>query len=265
MTSSGADSTAPFAGKVVIVTGAAGGQGRAEVERFAASGAYVVATDVDEAAGRAAYDGAGDGIVFLRHDISDERQWADVAGTAEARWGGIDVLVNNAGVYWQRSLEDESAESLRRMLDVNVVGAFLGVKAVTPSMVRRGGGSIINISSTAGCAGFPHHAAYGASKWALRGLTRTAAVELGPHAIRVNCVVPGAVDTAMRPATTAGASRSRVASPDEVASVVLFLAGPGSGAMSGADIPVDGGFLAGMGAPALAAKEPQTTGAPSGS
>jgi 3alpha(or 20beta)-hydroxysteroid dehydrogenase len=265
MSPAATDGAAPFAGRVVIVTGAAGGQGRAEVERFAADGASVVATDIDETAGRRAYDGAGERIVFLRHDISDEGDWASVAATAESRWGGIDVLVNNGALYWQRSLEDESADGLRRMLDVNVVGAFLGMKAVTPAMVRRGGGSIVNISSTAGCAGFPHHAAYGASKWALRGLTRTAAVELGPHAIRVNCVVPGAVDTAMRPVTTAGASRSRVASPDEIASVVLFLAGPGSGAMSGADVPVDGGFLAGMGAPALIGKEQETVAATSAS
>jgi 3alpha(or 20beta)-hydroxysteroid dehydrogenase len=258
-----AEGAGAFEGHVVIVTGAAGGQGRAEVERFAAEGAAVVATDIDEEAGRRAYAGRDERIAFVRHDISDEADWAAVVELADGRWGGIDVLVNNGGIYWQRSLAEESADALRRMLDVNVVGAFLGMKAVTPAMVRGGGGSIINISSTAGYAGFPHHAAYGASKWALRGLTRTAAVELGAHAIRVNCVVPGAVDTAMRPATTAGASRSRVASPDEIASVVLFLAGPGSGAMSGADVPVDGGFLAGMGAPALVEKESQTIAATS--
>src|SRR5262249_23120809 len=163
---------------------------------------------------------------------------------------GIDVLVNNGGIYWQRSLEEESADSLRRMLDVNVVGAFLGMKAVAPAMIRRGGGSIINISSTAGCARFPHHAAYRASQRALRGRPARAGARPRPHAPPATGGAAGPANGAGGPATTAGASRSRVASPDEIASVVLFLAGPGSGAMSGVDVPVDGGFLAGMGAPA---------------
>ncbi|TML07691.1 MAG: SDR family oxidoreductase [Actinobacteria bacterium] len=241
-----------FEGSVVVVTGAAAGQGRAEARRFAAEGAFVVATDVDESGSAETVRDMGARGVAVRHDISREDDWATVIVTAVQKWGKIDDLVNNAGIYWQKSIEAETADAFRRMLDVNLVGAFLGTRAVLSPMRAAGGGAIVNVSSTAGCSGFPDHVAYGAAKWGLRGLTRTASVELGPLGIRVNCVVPGAVDTAMRPA--GAPSTSRVASPEEIAAIVAFLASPDAATITGSDVIADGGFLVGLGKSPLVAR-----------
>jgi 3alpha(or 20beta)-hydroxysteroid dehydrogenase len=241
-----ADSTSGrFEGQVVVVTGAGAGQGRAEAVRFAAEGAFVIATDIDQSSASETVRDMGTGGVAMRHDISLEKDWAAVVETATERWGKIDVLVNNAGIYWQKTIEDETADGFRRMLDVNLIGAFIGTQAVMGPMRAAGGGAIVNVSSTAGLSGFPGHAAYGAAKWGLRGLTRTAATELGPLGIRVNCVVPGAVATAMRPDDAPSASR--VASADEIASIVLFLASSGAATITGSDVIADGGMLVGMG------------------
>ena len=241
-----------FDGSVVVVTGAGGGQGRAEARRFASEGALVIATDVDESGLAETIRDMGARGLAVRHDISRDDDWATVVDTAMQKWGKIDVLVNNAGIYWQKSIEAETADGFRRMLDVNLVGAFLGTQAVISPMRAAGGGAIVNVSSTAGCSGFPEHVAYGAAKWGLRGLTRTASVELGPFGIRVNCVVPGAVDTAMRP--PGAPSTSRVASPEEIAAVVAFLASPDAATITGSDVIADGGFLVGMGKSPLVAR-----------
>ena len=248
-----ADAPTPgrFEGSVVVVTGAGGGQGRAEAKRFASEGAFVVATDVDESGLAETIREMGPRGVAVRHDITREDEWTTVVDTALRRWGKVDVLVNNAGIYWQSSIESEAADGFRRMLDVNLVGAFLGTRAVIAPMRAAGGGSIVIVSSTAGCAGFPEHVAYGAAKWGLRGLTRTAAVELGPLGIRVNCVVPGAVDTAMRPANAP--STSRVASPAEIAAIVAFVASSDAATITGSDIIADGGAMVGMGKSPLVA------------
>jgi len=253
-----------FEGRVAIVTGGAGGQGWAEVQRFQAEGASVVATDIAPPADLP----DDDHLLFVAHDVASPADWAAVVDAAIGRWGRIDVLVNNAGIYWQRSIADESADGMRRMLDVDLVGPFLGVQAVSPVMQEQRSGAIVNIASTAGCSGFPGHAAYGAAKWGLRGLTRTASVELGPFGIRVNCMLPGAVDTAMRPspgangstaATTeadgSGTDPSRVASPAEMASIVAFLASDDAAAITGAELVADGGYLVGLGhAPLVSAR-----------
>lgn len=241
-------------GKVAIITGAARGQGEAEARLFAAEGAAVVLTDVLADEVGAVADSLGDAAVATSHDVADEAAWAAVVALATSRFGGVDVLVNNAAIHWIRPLLDETAADLRRILDVNLVGPVLGMQAVVPAMQARGGGAIVNISSLAAHNGFYGHGAYGSSKWALRGVSRTAAVELGPLGIRVNSLYPGMVDTAMLPpagdpgtqaARTAHVPLGRVGQPTEIAEAVLFLASDASSYMSGAEIVIDGGSLAG--------------------
>jgi 3alpha(or 20beta)-hydroxysteroid dehydrogenase len=166
-------------------------------------------------------------------------------------------LVNNAGIYWVRMLADETADSLAKMLRINLIGAALGIQAVTEPMRHRGGGSIVNISSTAGVMGYPGHVAYGSAKWGLRGLTRVAALELSDFKIRVNCVLPGAVDTEMswRNGMEAGEGKlpgvplRRVGLTEEVAEVVAFLASDASSYVTGSEYIIDGGASAGVALP----------------
>ena len=205
----------------------------------------MIVTDIDHSGATETVRDMRTHGIAIRHDIASEDDWAAVVDTAMTEWGKIDVLVNNAGIYWQKSIEDETADGFRRMLDVNLVGAFLGTRAVVAPMRAAGSGAIVNVSSTAGCGGFPGHAAYGAAKWGLRGLTRTASVELGPFGIRVNCVIPGAVATAMRPDDAP--TTSRVASPEEIAAIVAFLASSDAATVTGSDVIADGGFLVGLG------------------
>lgn len=251
---------ARLAGKVAIVTGAARGQGEAEARLFAAEGARVVLTDVlaDEVAAVAASLGAA--AAAMAHDVSDEGTWSDVVALATDRFGGVDVLVNNAAIHRIRPLLDETPDDLHRILDVNLVGAILGMKAVVPVMEERGGGSIVNISSLAAQSGFWGHGAYAAAKWGLRGVSRVAAVELGPLGIRVNSVYPGMVDTAMLPpagdpgtdaARTAHLPLGRVGRPSEVAETVLYLASDASSYVTGAELVIDGGSHAGRVPPGL--------------
>lgn len=242
-------------GKIAIITGAARGQGEAEARLFAAEGARVVVADVltDEAA--AVAESIGDAARPATLDITDEAAWQQVIADTEAAWGPVTTLVNNAGILDFNALDRYDAERFRRVLDINVVGAFLGIKSVTPSMARSGNGSIVNISSNAGMEGLPFVAAYSASKWAIRGLSRSAAIELGRKHIRVNTVHPGMVDT---PMTRMGAEEAdsdsafvrklpirRVGTVDDIAPVVLFLCSDEAGYVTGAEYVVDGGHLAG--------------------
>ena len=246
-------------GKVAVITGAARGQGEAEARLFVAEGARVVLTDVlaDEVTAVAA--SLGDAAVATAHDVSDEAAWAAVVELATSRFGGIDVLVNNAAIHRIRPLLEETAPDLRRIMDVNLIGPVLGMQAVVPAMQARGGGAVVNISSLAAHNGFWGHSAYGSTKWALRGVSRTAAVELGPLGIRVNSVYPGMVETAMLPpagdpgtdaARTAHVPLGRVGQPTEIAEAVLFLASDASSYMTGAELVIDGGSLAGRVPPA---------------
>jgi 3alpha(or 20beta)-hydroxysteroid dehydrogenase len=234
-------------GKVALITGAARGQGEAEARLFAAEGASVVLGDVLDADGEAVAKDIGDAAVYTHLDVTDEEQWQSAVALAEERFGPLGVLVNNAGILGFEAIDKMDVATFRKVLDVNAVGTFLGMKCAVPSLVRNGGGAIVNISSTAGLMGQAYLSAYVASKWAVRGMTKSAAAELGRKGIRVNSVHPGGIDTAMIAGTDTDAPYyrrlpiSRVGSVDEVASVVLFLASDESSYMTGAELAVDGG------------------------
>jgi 3alpha(or 20beta)-hydroxysteroid dehydrogenase len=240
-------------GKVAIITGAARGMGEAEARLLAAHGARVVLTDVLEEEGKAVAADIGSAALFVRHDVSSAEDWARVVGEAVGAFGGVDVLVNNAAILRHALVMEETAENLERVLQVNLFGVFHGIQAVVPAMVERGGGSIINISSLAGLQGIPRHGAYGAAKWAVRGLTKTAALELGEDGIRVNSVHPGGVDTAMLGrAVERGRGNypavplRRIGEPEDIGELVVFLASDASSWMTGTEFVIDGGSTAGI-------------------
>lgn len=241
-------------GVVALVTGAGRGQGEAIARRLHEEGAEVAVTDVLPSAGDVAAD-LGERAVHLTLDVADESSWQRTADEIVGRWGGLDVLVNNAGVLSPSALEDTSVEDYLRHVHVNQVGCFLGMRTAVPLMRPRGGGSIVNIASVAGRMGARRMVAYTATKWAVRGMTRTAALELGVDGIRVNAVLPGAVDTPMA-RDLRGADRdldaayahlpvARIGQPRDVAGVVAFLASEDAAYVTGAELVVDGGMLAG--------------------
>jgi 3alpha(or 20beta)-hydroxysteroid dehydrogenase len=238
-------------GKVAIVTGAARGQGAAEARLFVAEGAGVVVADVRDDEGAAVAADLGDAAVYTHLDVSDESQWQSAVAEAEERFGPVSVLVNNAGILLFQALDKTDLAEFDRVMRVNVHGVFLGMKTVAPSMVRAGGGSIVNVSSTAGLQGLPFLAAYVASKWAVRGLTKAAAIDLGHMGIRVNSVHPGGIDTPMLAGTTPDAPFykrlpvARMGTADEAARAVLFLASDEASYTTGAELAVDGGSSCG--------------------
>ena len=180
-----------LAGKVAVITGGARGQGEAEARLFVTEGAAVVITDVLEDEGQTVAKELGDAARFVTHNVADEADWQRVVDTAVAEFGLLNVVVNNAAIHWLRALEDESLEGFNRILSVNLLGTFLGIRTAIGPMRTAGGGSIVNISSIAGMTGLAWHGAYGSAKWAVRGLTKTAAVELGVDGIRVELGAPG--------------------------------------------------------------------------
>jgi 3alpha(or 20beta)-hydroxysteroid dehydrogenase len=245
-------------GKVALITGGARGMGASEAQLFIEEGARVVITDVldgvgQETAQRLSSDGSA--CKFIRHDVTQEDQWNTVVAQAIAAFGQIDILVNNAGVFEQGSVLDTSLSAFNKTMDINVTGVFLGLKAVAHHMVERKTGSIINISSVAGLAGTPGFLAYGASKWAVRGMTKGVAKELAPFGVRVNSIHPGIIDTPMlqtfeaagegvREAVRMRIPLGREADPFEVARIALYLASDESSYSTGSEFVVDGGWSA---------------------
>ena len=234
--------------KVAIITGASRGQGEAEARLFVGEGAQVVIADVLDDLGEALAKELGSAARFVHLDVSDEHAWTEALGFALDAFGRVDVLVNNAAVHHVVRIEDETVEGFERMFRVNLLGTFLGMRTCAPELRKTGHGSIVNISSAAGMTGFFGHGAYGASKWGVRGLTKTAAIELGPE-IRVNSVHPGPIETDMLPAGNRDRFRrlplARTGRPEEVAELVLFLASDASSYITGAEFPVDAGLMAG--------------------
>lgn len=239
---------ARFTGKVVLISGGARGQGAAEARLLVAEGARVVLSDVLEAEGRALADALGDAACFLRQDVTVEADWTRAVAAAEAM-GGLHGMVNNAGIFRPATLLETDAALFEQHMRVNQLGCFLGMKAVVPAMERAGGGSIVNISSTAGLRGSAGAIAYSGTKWALRGMTKAAAIDLAPRRIRVNSVHPGPIDTEMikawsdeQRATRIGQiPMGRMGTAEEVARTVLFLLSDDSAYMTGAELAIDGG------------------------
>ncbi|HEU5033905.1 MAG TPA: glucose 1-dehydrogenase [Mycobacteriales bacterium] len=244
-------------GKVALVSGGARGMGAAEVRRLHADGASVVAADVLDEDGKALADELGDRVRFVHLDVSSEEQWQAAVEQTEREFGGLDILVNNAGILRFNAVADTPLEEFRQVLDVNLIGVFLGMKTAIPVLKRRGGGSIVNISSTEGLAGTVFCGAYTASKFGVRGLTKVAAIENGADKIRVNSVHPGGIDTPMTRAVMDEEGRKYVGSKvaglkrmgeaEEVAAVVAFLASDDSSYCTGAEFVVDGGVTASAG------------------
>jgi 3alpha(or 20beta)-hydroxysteroid dehydrogenase len=242
-------------GKVALVSGAARGMGAAEARLFASEGAKVLLGDVlDEEGARTAAE-IGESAHFVHLDVTSEDDWVAAVAEAESRFGRLDVLVNNAGILRFGLLEDTSLEDFELVVRVNQTGTFLGMKSAVPALRRAGGGSIVNISSLAGIQGVGGAVAYTASKFAVRGMTKVAALELGSASIRVNSVHPGGVETPMTqplggaPSDDASGFRGspipRIGRPDEVAHLVLWLASDRSSYCTGSEFVVDGGASAG--------------------
>ena len=237
-------------GKVILISGGARGQGAAEARLFVGEGARIVIGDVLEPEGRRLAGELGAAATFLRQDVTDERDW-EAAVAAAAKLGGLHGLVNNAGIYQPATLMETDTALFERHVRVNQLGCFLGMKAVVPLMERSGGGSIVNISSVAGLRGSPGAIAYSATKWALRGMTKAAAIDLAPRQIRVNSVHPGPIDTEMIRFRTPEQTRERLqqvpmrrmGSADEVAALVLFLLSDESAYVTGAEVAIDGGAV----------------------
>jgi 3alpha(or 20beta)-hydroxysteroid dehydrogenase len=223
--------------------------GAAHVRLLSENGARVLCCDVLAAEGAALAQELGSMVRFLPLDVTSREQWREAVATAERFFGPVSILVNNAGVLAIDPIESMTEEAYRRVIDVNQVGTFLGMQAVIPSMRRAAGGSIVNISSTAGFAGAKHMVAYVASKFAVRGMTKVAALELGPDKIRVNSVHPGGVATPMVKNFGAPAHIPipRLADPSELAQLVLFLASDASSYCTGSEFVADGGYLAVVG------------------
>ena len=243
-------------GKVALVTGAARGQGEAEARLFVAEGARVLLADVLDEEGEKVAASLGDAALYRSLDVTDEAQWQAAVERAVSAFGRLDVLVNNAGIVTPPlPLEETTLASFERVVRVNQIGVFLGMKTCVPALRAAGGGSIVNISSIAGLEGVEGSVAYVSSKFAVRGMTKTAALELGRDGIRVNSVHPGGVATPMvlsgdfdgidQDDAYDGAPISRIGEPEELARLVLFLASDESSFSTGSEFVADGGYTAG--------------------
>jgi len=241
---------ARLTGKVAIITGGARGQGEAEARLFASHGAQVVVTDVLAEQGQAVAESLGDQAIFVQHDVSSEEGWANVIEQTLHRFGRVDVLINNAAISKPLKLEDTTTATYRQIIDINQVGVFLGMRAVLQPMKQAGGGVIINVASVAGLQGTSTLFAYTASKWAVRGMSKSAALELARYNIRVNVINPGVIDTPinhdnpekMNQVLVQTTPLRRMGDPIEIAEAALFIASDAARFATGADFTIDGGM-----------------------
>ena len=242
--------TSPLAGRTALVTGGARGIGAAIVRRLHADGANVAIADVLAAEGRALAAGLGARAAFIEHVVTCDQAWRDTVAAAVAAFGGLHVLVNNAGIYAPGNIVDADLGGVERQIRVNQFGTFLGMRHAHAPMRAAGGGSIVNISSIAGLLGLAGSGAYVGTKWAVRGMTKTAAIEFAPDNIRVNSVHPGYIETPMLDGVEADALKAgieatpirRLGQPDEIAAAVAYLVGD-AGFVTGAELTVDGGWV----------------------
>jgi len=229
--------------RVALVTGAARGQGAAIVRRLHADGFRVAACDllIDELRGGA--EVLGDGVLAVELDVTSERQWAGAVRRTVEKFGTLTTLVNNAGVLHRASFAEETPAGFEGSWRVNCLGPFLGIQAALEHLRHADGASVVNTCSTGAIRAFPNHAAYGSSKWALRGLTQIAAAELAASGIRVNAVLPGPVETPMLDAVTQArlAEKGRLGTPMEIADAVAFLVSEHASFITGSELVVDGG------------------------
>ena len=243
-------------GKVAIITGGANGIGLETTKLFLKEGAKVVFTDVNAEAGKKAEDELDNkNVLFVQQDVGEESDWEKVVKTTLDKFGTIDVLFNNAGIYIIGKIEELTVETWNKLMRINVLGVFLGLKHVLPIMAEKKHGSVINGSSIAGIGGDAGHILYGASKGAVRTMTKDAAIEYAPQNVRVNSTHPAYVKTGMADYASSTLNKSqgqlgdlfplgRLAERSEVAQAVLFLASDDSSYITGVELPVDGGYLA---------------------
>lgn len=243
-------------GKVALITGAARGQGAAEARLFAERGAKVVITDVLDEEGQQVAADIGEAAHYIHLDVTDENSWAAAVKETVEHFGKLNVLVNNAGIVQVKALVDTSVADYMKVIEINQLGVFLGMRTVAGAMKDAGSGSIINISSIDGLIGMSGGSAYCASKFAVRGMTKVAAMELGPDNIRVNSIHPGGIHTPM--ITQTGMDEStmnsifgkvplgRVGQPEEMASLAAYLASDDSSYSTGSEFIADGGLTAGF-------------------
>jgi 3alpha(or 20beta)-hydroxysteroid dehydrogenase len=245
-----------LAGKVALITGGSRGMGAATARRFVDEEALVVLGDVLDQDGKALADELGESARYLHLDVTSEEDWATAVDMTEREFDRLDVLVNNAGILRFAPVETQTLDEFRLIIEVNLVGTFLGMRAAIPALRRAGGGSIVNLSSTEGLGATLLCGAYTASKFGVRGITKVAALEHGKERIRVNSVHPGGIDTPMTRAVMDDDGRKYVASKvalkrmgtaDEVAALITFLASDESAYCTGAEFIVDGGATASAG------------------
>lgn len=237
-------------GKVALITGGARGIGEAESRLLAEQGARIIIADVLDTEGAALAAELGEQAHYQHLDVSNEKSWSSIIRFIEDTFDGLDILVNNAGIIRVGALEDTSLDDYMSVINVNQVGVFLGMRSVTPLLKKRGSGSIVNISSSDGMTGSNGLTAYAASKWAVRGMTKVAARELGPHGIRVNSIHPGGISTAMAGDTSTWTHDTlkhiplyRAGAPKEIANAVLFLASDMGSYSTGGEFSIDGGLI----------------------
>lgn len=237
--------------KTAIITGGASGMGAVHARVFVENGAKVVITDINEEAGRKTAENLGKNALFVQQDVTKEEDWERVIAETEKAFGPVDILVNNAGIVIAKPIEHTSLAEYQKVIDINQTGTFLGIKMVLPSMKKTKNGSIINISSIEGLQGADYTSAYIASKFAVRGLTKSAAIEYAPYGIRVNSVHPGVIDTPMihQPDVVEAVKEvietiplKRPAQPEEVSRMLVFLASDDASYSTGSEFVIDGGL-----------------------